>query len=55
MDTTVTSWDIEIVRDACLRRGMSLEEAFEVVETCAVECSNGDPGLLEILRQGALN
>ena len=55
MNTTVNPWDIEIVRDAMLRHGMSSAEADEVVQTCISECAAGDTGLLDLLREKALH
>ena len=42
-DDTVNLWDLEIVRDAMLRHGMSDEQADEVVWTCLEEWRNGTP------------
>ena len=54
-DDTVNPWDIEIVRDAMLRHGMSSEQVAEVISTCLEEWRNGTPDLLEILRTKALH
>jgi hypothetical protein len=51
----VLEYQIEVIRGACMRRGQSQDDADEVVGTCLKEFREGDPALLELLREKALH
>jgi hypothetical protein len=46
---------LEIIREAFIRRGKSEWVANSIVETTIEEFRNGDPGLLEIFREKSLH
>jgi hypothetical protein len=46
---------LEIIREALIRRGKSEWVANDIIETTISESRNGDPGLLEIFREKSLH
>jgi hypothetical protein len=46
---------LEVIREACVRRGQSEEDADAVCRTCIKEFRKGDTALLELLRVKALH
>ena len=51
----VLECQIELIRETCVRRGQSQEDAAEIVGTCLEEFRQGNPGLLEFFREKSLN
>ena len=51
----VLEYQIELIRETCVRRGRSQEDADEIVGTCLKEFREGDPALLNFLREKALH
>lgn len=51
----VLEYQIELIRETCVRRGQSQEDADEVVGTCLKEFREGDTSLLDFLREKALH
>jgi len=51
----VLEHQLELIREAFIRRGKSERVANDIVETTVEEFRNGDPGLLEIFREKSLH
>ena len=51
----VLEYQTQLIRETCVRRGQSQEDAGEIVGTCLEEFRQGDPDLLEFFREKSLN
>jgi hypothetical protein len=51
----VLEYQIELIRETCVRRGQSQEDADEVVRTCLKEFREGDTSLLDFSREKSLH
>lgn len=48
-------YQLEVIREAFIRRGKSEWVANDIVQTTIEEFRKGDPGLLEIFREASIN
>jgi hypothetical protein len=51
----VLEYQLELIREMCVRRGQSQEDANEVAETVLAEFRAGDTSLLDFLREKSLH